>query len=301
MIIFCLSSCSPDAPDDPDPAPLDPIVNRDSALIIDHQCTDLSKIPESYVTSAKEKLRIGYSHTSHGSQLVSGLIALSQGPQLGAVYQPNIASPISFSYSGWGFEAGVFLNDYWANDAGADDLGSSGDTAWKSATITMLSNPQNDRNLVIWSWCGGVSDMDSSGIRTYLNGMNDLESRYPTVSFVYMTGHLDGTGPQGNLHLRNEEIRNFCRQNNKILFDFADIERYDPSGRDYLALGADDGCAYEGGNWATEWMAANPNHPLSIRAGECDECAHSHRLNCILKGQAAWWLFARLAGWTGEV
>ena len=35
-----------------------------------------------------------------------------------------------------------------------------------------------------------------------------------------MTGHLDGTGLRGNLHKMNEQIRNFCYNNNKILLNF---------------------------------------------------------------------------------
>jgi len=300
VFILIQTNCSPSGGDDGgDPDPTDPRQTNETAMIIDHLCTDLSKIPETYITQAKEKLRIGYSHTSHGSQLVTGLVALSNGPVINAQLSPAAVSPIPFTYSGWGLEPGVFLNDYWGNAGGADDLGYSGDTAWKSATITMLTTAQNDRNVVIWSWCGGVSDNDSSGINTYLNAMNDLETKYPSVKFVYMTGHLDGSGTNGNLHLRNEQIRSYCRQYNKILFDFADIERYDPDVHDYLAQGADDGCNYQGGNWAEQWMAANPNHTLSRRATECDECAHSHQLNCILKGQAFWWLLARLAGWNG--
>ena len=54
--------------------------------------------------------------------------------------------------------------------------------------------------------------------------MNQLEIDYPNVKFVYMTGHLDGSGANGNLNLRNEQIRAYARANNKILYDFADIE-----------------------------------------------------------------------------
>ena len=110
-----------------------------------------------------------------------------------------------------------------------------------------------------------------------------------------MTGHLDGTGEKGNLNIRNNQIRNFCKKNNKILFDFADIESYDPDGKYFLDKGADDGCNYtEDGvqkNWADEWCN---NHP-----GECPSCscAHSKSLNCILKGKAFWWMMAKLAGW----
>ena len=34
----------------------------------------------------------------------------------------------------------------------------------------------------------------------------------------------------GNVNQRNEQIRNYARNNNKILFDFADIESFDPDG-----------------------------------------------------------------------
>jgi hypothetical protein len=113
-----------------------------------------------------------------------------------------------------------------------------------------------------------------------------------------MTGHLDGTGVNGNLHVRNEQIRAFCRSNNKILYDFADIESYDPDGNYYLNQNADDGCNYVNQgirkNWADEWCLANP--------GECSSyhCAHSRALNCDQKAKAFWWMMARLAGWSPD-
>ena len=64
--------------------------------------------------------------------------------------------------------------------------------------------------------------------------MNQLETDYPDVKFVYMTGHLVGSGQQGNLNQRNEQIRAYARANNKILYDFADIESFDPDGRPSL-------------------------------------------------------------------
>jgi len=72
-----------------------------------------------------------------------------------------------------------------------------------------------------------------------------------------MTGHLDGTGEDGNLHQRNNQIRNYCLANNKVLFDFADTESYDPDGNYFLDRGANDGCYYSGGNWADKWCGAN--------------------------------------------
>jgi hypothetical protein len=86
-----------------------------------------------------------------------------------------------------------------------------------------------------------------------------------------------------------------------VLFDFADIESYDPDGNYFLDKYADDHCNYDSdgngtrdANWAEEWSAANP--------GQCSSCscAHSHPLNCDLKGKAFWWMMARLAGWEAE-
>jgi hypothetical protein len=66
--------------------------------------------------------------------------------------------------------------------------------------------------------------------------MAALEKEYPEVIFIYiyMTGHLEGTGEHGNLHVRNNQIRDYCRASNKILYDFADIESHDPDGSSFF-------------------------------------------------------------------
>ena len=251
-------------------------------LIVDHRSTNIDIIPEKWIEKAKQDFVIAYGHTSHGSQLVSGMSVLAAQDDL-------------FAFNSTGSGGALKLIDH----AFSGDLGHNGDTSWASRTRDFLDRPENsDVNMVMWSWCGGVSDNTREGINTYLNTMSALEQEYPHVTFVYMTGHLDGTGLEGNLHARNEQIREFCRTHGKVLFDFADIESFDPDGNSFLEKYANDGCYYDSdgdgsrdANWAQQWCSAHP--------GECSTvgCAHSQSLNCDLKGRAVWWMLARLAGW----
>jgi len=135
----------------------------------------------------------------------------------------------------------------------------------------------------MWSWCGGVSDNTEEGINAYLNAMNQLELAYRSVKFLYMTGHLDGGGVDGNLYVGNNQIRAWCAAHGKILFDFADIESYNPDNT-YYPDGSD-AC-----DWCYTWCTGNS-------CPTCSDCAHSHCFNCYQKGKTWWWMLARVSGW----
>ena len=258
----------------------------DVSMTIDHTCCDISAVPRSAIQGAIDNLHIAYGHTSHGSQLTTGMDGLA-----------DFLDDDLYNHSNGGAGGTLDLHDYAFNPYGAYDLGSA---TWPAATRSYLdANP--DVNVVIWSWCGQVSSADASYIDAYLSSMKGLETDYPGVMFVYMTGHLNGSGESGNLHVRNEMIRSYCEANDKILYDFADIESYDPDGAYYLDMAANDACEYDSdgngshdSNWAINWQGAN--------AGEWYSCssAHSQPLNANRKAYAAWHLWARLGGWDGE-
>jgi hypothetical protein len=171
------------------------------------------------------------------------------------------------------------------NEPGGD-LGHNGDLAWETATRAFLQSPQSaGYNVIVWSWCGGVSDNDEAGIDAYLGAMSALENDYPDRTFVYMTGHTDGSGQNGTLRRMNRRIRDYCVAHGKVLFDFEDIESWDPAGTYYPDISDD--CA-----WCTTWCAGHA-------CPSCGDCAHSHCYNCYRKGKAFWWMMARVAGWGG--
>ncbi|MFH1830319.1 MAG: hypothetical protein ABH871_06045 [Pseudomonadota bacterium] len=238
-----------------------------NAIMADHSVIEaLNLIPTEYLNAVYANLKIYYGHTSHGSQLMTGLDLLDDAK---------------------------FDRDALSIEEEYGDLGTDGDLSWAQTTRARLNQPGSAINVVIWSWCGGVSDNNTAGIDAYLNEMNELEGEYPNVSFVYMTGHTDGTGANGTLRTMNARIRDWCRTHDKILYDFEDIESWNPNGTYYPD--ASDAC-----EWCSTWCASNTCGPYSISCTNDSDCAHSHCFNCYNKGKAFWWLLARIAGWNGS-
>ena len=276
----------------------------DSAIIVDHTSVDITTIPQSWIEEARSMLHIAYGHTSHGSQLtdgMSGLVGFANGGGKGLALPADI-----FAWNNGGAGGALDLRD----GVMGGDVGYY--PQWVNNTRSYLGTPdpvtgrgtnQPDVNVIIWSWCGQASGYsEQEMLDWYLLPMSELELEYLGVTFVYMTGHSDGTGESGDLHLRNQQIREYCAANGKVLYDFYNIELYDPDGNYYGDKAVNDNCDYDSDdngsrdrNWATDWQGS---HTENVDWYSCS-CAHSQSLNCNQKAYAAWWLWARIAGWDG--
>ncbi len=249
-----------------------------------------ASISSQQVQNAKDNLHIAYGHTSHGSQLTTGMNGLNDFINGGGL---GISRPTDFyDWNNGGAGGDLDLHDY----AMGGDVGYF--PQWLNNTISYLDDPANsDCNVIIWSWCGQVDDKYRAGTisNDYLLPMAGLETNYPEVTFVYMTGHLDHSH-DADLKAGNQIIRDFCSVNNKVLFDFADIESYDPDGSFYEF--ANDSCDYYEsvggallGNWAQNWQGS---HVTNVDWYVCYS-AHSEALNANQKAYGAWALWTGIA------
>lgn len=265
-------------------------------ILINHEDTDITVWSTQQILDAKEKLHIGYGHTSHGSQItsgMSGLVTFANNGGLGLSHPTDI-----FAWNHGGSSGALDLEEGDGYGSGWLDHDCGYYPTWVNETRTYLNDSSHsDVNVIMWSWCGQVDDKYKAGTlySEYLTPMSQLEADYPDVRFVYMTGHVDHWDDTAN-KAANNIIRAYCDANDKVLYDFADIEMYDPDGT-YFEY-PHDNCDYYSstsgvklGNWATEWQNS---HTEGVDWYSCYS-AHSQPLNANQKAYAAWALFISLA------
>jgi hypothetical protein len=257
-------------------------------LIIDHtSVAAFESIPAVWLEQAKS-LTLHYAHTSHGSQIVSGILALEAVDstysvavrESGTEGLPSVENPVALRiYDGNPPETYIEPGDYWDG------------TSAMNRTRAVAGT--GHYNFSMWSWCGQQSGNDTTTVNRYLSNLATLETEYPDMRFILMTGHTDGSDTpleEGTLKFNNELVRQYARDNNKIVFDFADIESWDPAGNHYATT--TDACG-----WCTTWCTNHPTDCLNLVPN--GSCAHTHSYICKLKAKGFWYMMARLAGWDG--
>jgi hypothetical protein len=246
-------------------------------LIADHACLDLNSIPTEWVESAQMSLKVHYAHTSHGSQVITGLDLIEEGD-------------FSFSQT----QGDCFLptesHSLCILDGNPPNSYVTPDLYWETPEGLALTQATLDDNpsltVSIWSWCTQLNDYNEEQTQAYLDAMSSLEEANPDVTFVYMTGNAQATGAEGyNRWLRNEQIRQFCSDGGRVLFDFADLD-----------------CWSNGEHSTYSYTTASSSYSVPVEHEDFhgDQAGHTTYASCEQKARAFWWLMARLAGWNAQ-
>ncbi len=248
-------------------------------LIIDHTCTELSLIPLEWIDSVQANWRLHYAHTSHGGQLTTGLNRLENADAtyniaIGSSHLPTVPDAFCI-FDGQEGDTYITPDMYWQTTEG---MNMTRDVLNHHPTI----------NTSMWAWCCQLNYYSEEEVQAYLDSMAVLEREYPQVTFVYLTGNAQATGSEGyNRYLRNEQIRQYCIANNKVLFDFADLDSwwFNPDTQEW------EHATYE-----------HNGHTVSVEHQHFhgNEAGHTTYESCEQKGKAVWWMMARLTGWSGS-
>ncbi len=244
-------------------------------LIIDHNLTDLSLIPLDRIDSVKANQKLHYAHTSHGGQINYGLgFLIIEYPDFkssfGGGYLPTDTDRLCI-FDGQEGDTYITPDEYWETPAGLDK------------TRSVLNN-NTTINMSSWCWCSQTYTYTEAQVQAYLDAISLLEAEYPNVVFVYMTDNAQSNGETGfNRYQRNEQIRQFCRDNNKVLYDFADLDCwwFNPATSEW-----------EHATYEYEGHIIPVEHPNFVGT----EYAHTTAESCLQKGKAFWWLVSLLEG-----
>ena len=242
-------------------------------ILINHESTDYESIPESVIEDIKSNFNVLHAHLSHGFQIDDGLDTLGARNDLYRVKIGNYELPS---------EMGALNILYYYADSYA---------YWRDGGTSKLRSfldkyPQI--NVSVFSWCRDLDTASAETVQAYLDTLNQLEEEYPGITFVYMTGNAQKEGAYGyNRYRNNQKIREYCAQNNKVLYDFADLDCwwYNPVTEE----------------WENSTYSYNGEDiPVEHPEFHHEIVHHTTEESCEQKAKAFWYLLARLDGWQPE-
>ncbi|WP_437552500.1 hypothetical protein WME97_14500 [Sorangium sp. So ce367] len=250
------------------------------ARTYDHHHTNLADIPASCIAELKSgDFVFHYAHRSHGFQIIVGSESLEEG---------NATYGFESEYCDVPSQTGVFRmwdgmtdtnlvegDQYWASQAGVNDLRS-----------ILRQHPEIRYSM--WAWSFEISEQTERDVQLYLDTLDALEGEFPNVTFIYMTGPADEEYNGVNRTERNQQIRDFCHEHGKILYDFEDLDSY-WNGEQHTAM--------------VDGVEIPMEHPHFSVDGSGDpeyQYTHTTRQSCENKARAFWGMMADLQGCSGR-
>lgn len=182
------------------------------------ECVSATNYPAP-VTDKISQLKWYFAHASVGANMIDGITDLHAMDKGRFSFQPVSATktPPATTQSGAIYEHNRG-NPGWK--AKFDQFESCVSNGWHYPAINLAMN----------KLC--YIDQHAS-FKYYLHSMTNLEAVFPETIFVYTTMPLM-TDQDSDNFLRNafnDRLREWTRQNGRVLFDIADIEAHDPNGK----------------------------------------------------------------------
>jgi hypothetical protein len=293
----------------PSPTPtITPTPPPPGTIVVDHNAVGLfEQIPEAYLQAAAN-LDMLFVDRSVGANINDGLDCLAyasdeEAPNhctrfihLDPAYSVD-SSELNWYHAGgydrsnWDFELWPMECDSWS-----DKLNCFFDMVEPQYEVVSFqySYLEVDENSTIADMPGGFFSDNSD-----LYDLYDLEAyanQHPDKIIIYWTTSLArGIGTNVSESF-NEQMRNYALQNNKILFDVADILAHDPQGNP--CYDNRDGIPYNGENYPNDGQAIPaicPHYTTEVEGGHLGSVSAGK----IRVAKAFWVLMARIAGWNG--
>lgn len=212
-----------------------------SAILVDQSTLDIDQIPQTDLDAARA-LSMSLDHASVGANILNGMDDLES------------LDAVRYSYSNW----------YWH---------SRGNPGWQEKVDQFASWVKaNADNYDVFQMKFCFID-DQAQWDYYRDAMLDLEASYPGKVFIWWTMPITTSG-SANRDAFNAQVRSFCADNDKPLYDIAAIESHDPSG-----------------------TPANDGGHEAMYAGYSSDGGHLNATGRLRAAQGMWWIMARIAGW----
>lgn len=244
--------------------------------VFDHRTTALDQIPAGCVSQLQSgNFVFHYAHRSHGAQIIEGAASIMATDPTYGFDSEYCEAPATTGvlpvWDGMTPATGnyVELEQYWATQAGMDEVRS-----------ILAANPILKYSM--WAWSFEISAQTEQSVQQYLEAMSALEAEFPDVTFIYMTGTGEEELEAANRAARNQQIRDYCQANGKVLYDFEDLDAW-YNGEQHTIL-------VDGVEVPLEHPQYNDPDPNGYNY------THTTQGSCENKARAFWYMVASLEG-----